>query len=118
MQLNRVVFTTLAVFLITACGSTPETPAYFEQVTSLDLCEKASVKNINADDPARSPGFDSIYRVRVAMDKKCVNDLVKQLRDKSSNQCQALEGCAFRMPDKTIIFVEIQQNGLILTQST
>ncbi|MFL6769218.1 MAG: hypothetical protein ACJ8FH_05555, partial [Sphingomicrobium sp.] len=61
----------LLVLLLASCGNRPETTEYFTSVTGVPLCPGATVRNVNADAPDRSPGFDSIYIVDVAMPEAC-----------------------------------------------
>lgn len=117
MSVARILVIMLAL-LMAGCGTWPETTEYFQRVTGLSLCEGAQVKNLNAEDPARSPGFDSTYRVHVTMSAECTLQFIDQLKRKSNHRCSSISGCAFRFSDNSVIFVEMDKTGLIITHST
>ena len=66
--------------LLASCGyaSRQETPAYFNEVTGLHLCDEAEVRN--KDTPATAnAGIGVVYVVSLRMTAKCEADFRRQV---------------------------------------
>ena len=114
-MLRRSISAGLALMAVSC--SRPETPEYFTKVTGLPLCQAASIKNVNANDPARSPGFDSIYVVDVLGTDGCKAELIRAVEKRIGQQC--IDGsCSGLDSSRQFIGVIKVNNGLRVTYST
>jgi hypothetical protein len=113
----RLTLLILCLFLA-SCGSRPETRDYFKQVTGLALCEGASVHNVNAHAPDRSPGFDSIYIVDVTMPAVCKASFVKAVAARIGGPCEPLKSCSGNSSTGQFLSVEPIRDGFRITHST
>jgi hypothetical protein len=105
------------MLLLASCGR-PETPAYFKKVTRLPLCDEASVRNVNADAPDRSPGFDVIYIVDLKMTARCENQLLAAVAGQISATCNPLHMCSGNARNGDFYSVEPIKDGLRVTYAT
>ena len=87
-------------------------------MTGLPLCPGATVRNVNADAPDRSPGFDSIYIVDVAMPAACKAPFAKAVGQRIDAQCEPSEGCSGDAKDGDFYGVEPLPVGFRVTHST
>ncbi len=69
--------------LVPGCSGRPETPAYFTEVTGLQLCDGAKVRNVEAPDQA-NVGTGFIYTADLTLDETCRDDLLRQLEEAKS----------------------------------
>jgi hypothetical protein len=104
--------------LLAACSTRPETPDYFRSVTGLPLCRGATVRNVNADSPDRSPGFDSIYIVDVAMPAACKPSFINAVAGRISAACDASHVCSGHASTGEFYGVEPLAGGFRVTHST
>lgn len=106
------------LLLLASCGNRPETAQYFTSVTSLPLCSGASVRNVNANDPGRSPGFDSIYIVDVAMPAACKAPFAKAVGQRIGAKCEPSERCSGNAKNGDFYGIEPLPAGFRVTHST
>jgi hypothetical protein len=104
--------------LLLSCESRPETISYFNEVTGLALCDGATVRNLNADSPDRSPGFDSIYIVLVKMPLVCESAFRRATERRIGTACERAERCAGNTVEGDFIEVQPLQAGFRVTHST
>ena len=104
--------------LLASCSSRPETTDYFTKVTGLPLCTGATIRNINADSPGRSPGFDSIYIVDVTMPATCKASFVKAVVDRIGAACEPLRGCSGNSSTGEYYGVQPSPDGFRITYAT
>jgi len=116
-QMRPLTLATLALCLA-SCSGRPETRRYFKQVTGLDLCEGASVRNVNAHAPDRSPGGDSIYIVDVTMPAACNAAFVKGVAAKMGQACELSRGCSGNSPSGEFLGIQPIRSGFRVTHST
>lgn len=114
----KLILAITLVLLITGCTDRPETPEYFTRVTGIGLCPDAKVKNINAADPSRSPGFDSIYVVHVSASRKCINETIKQIARKIGKSCDYSNNCSGTSNNGDFYNVEWRGQSIVVTHST
>src|SRR3954454_24936483 len=86
----------LVILLLTSCSGRPETRAYFTKVTGLPLCKDATVHNVNAPPPDRSPSTDSVYVVEVTMpdSEVCYGPFLGALESRIEAPCAPTMGCS------------------------
>jgi hypothetical protein len=113
----RLSLATLCL-LLASCGSRPETRAYFKQVTAVPLCDGASVHNVNAHAPDRSPGFDSIYIVDVTMPAECKASFINAVAAQISKGCDPSQRCSGNSSTGQFLSVEPIRDGFRITHST
>jgi hypothetical protein len=104
--------------LLTSCTSRPETKDYFTKVTGLRLCEGATVRNVNADSPDRSPGFDSVYIVDVTMPASCRSSFLTAVGQRIGARCNEAKRCSGNANNGDFYSVEARLNGFRVTHST
>lgn len=62
-----------------AAVSLPETPEYFQEVTGIELCPMAEIRNVNLDQASKADiGF--IYQVELRFDDECSRSFEHALR--------------------------------------
>jgi hypothetical protein len=108
----------LLPLLLASCTGRPETAEYFTKVTGVPLCSGASVHNVNADAPHRSPGFDSIYVVDLSMAPECVTPFHDAVARRIGAPCQPDGGCSGIASNGDFYGVEPHQGGFRVTYST
>lgn len=116
--LRKATALVAAVLCLGACDSRPETPAYFHQVTSLRLCSRATVMNVNAKAPDRSPGFDSIYIVRLKIPPQCRADFFASASERAGSDCRADRACDGIPAHAGFLRVEPEGATVLVTYST
>lgn len=104
--------------LLLSCESRPETISYFKEVTGLGLCQGATVRNLNADAPDRSPGFDSMYIVLVEMPPICESAFRRATERRIGISCERGKRCAGNTAEGDFIEVQPIQAGFRVTHST
>ena len=104
--------------LLTSCGERQETAAYFTKATGLPLCSDASVRNVNANAPDRSPGFDSIYIVDVSMPVSCKSSFLEAVGQRIGAQCDGSKGCSGNAKDGDFYGIEPRAAGFRVAHST
>ncbi len=104
--------------LLASCTGRPQTAEYFTKVTGLPLCTGGSVRNLNADAPDRSPGFDSIYVVEVTVPAKCQAAFLKAVGQRIGAVCTLTERCAGNSRNGEFYSIEPLQGGFRVTHST
>jgi hypothetical protein len=104
--------------LLASCGNRPESTAYFTSVTGLTLCSGASVRNVNANAPDRSPGFDSIYVVDVTMPEPCIAPFAKAVGERIGARCEPSQGCSGNAKGGDFYSIEPHPAGFRVTHST
>jgi hypothetical protein len=109
---------TLLSLLLASCSGRPATPEYFTKVTRVPLCSGASVRNLNADAPDRSPGFDSIYIVDVTIPAECEAAFYSAVAQQIGSSCDPASGCSGYSSNGDFYQVERHQNWLRVTHST
>jgi hypothetical protein len=117
MLKNFLIVVALSL-LSCACNSRPETPRYFSQVTGVSLCAGAQVRNLNADAPDRSPGFDSIYIVEVSLPTACRDGFFKEVSKRLHMRCDPSRSCSGVTGDGDFLRVEPLRRGFRITHST
>ena len=113
----RIALPLLCIGLV-ACGDRPETSEYFTKVTGLPLCDGSTVRNVNADDRGRSPGFDSIYIVDVTMPPACDAIFRNAIGRQIGVRCEARTHCSGRAKNGEFYNVEPLRNGVRVIHST
>lgn len=108
----------LLALLLSSCSDRPGTAAYFTNVSGVPLCSGASVSNVNADAPDRSPGFDTIYIVEVSMPATCKGPFAKAVAQRIGAQCEPMEGCSGNAKNGDFYGVEPTSIGFRVTHST
>ena len=108
----------LLLLPLTSCDNRPETTEYFTSVTGLPLCSGASVRNLNADALDRSPGFDSVYIVDVAMPPSCKASFARAVGQRIGAQCEPSERCSGNSMDGDFYGFEPISAGFRVTYST
>ena len=104
----------LSLLALGSCGSAvrEETPAYFDRVTGLKLCDGATVRNKN-DAATPDAGLGVVYIVSVKMSAACKADFLRQvdaMRRKISPNGYPT--------DDTSIFVEDRGREVLVTYTT
>lgn len=113
----RVTLLVLSV-LVVSCGGREETPEYFTKVTGLPLCKGTTVRNVNAQDPGHSPGFDSIYIVDVRMASACKPPFLKAVASRIGHACFPSSGCSGNSANGDFYAVKPLPAGFRVTHST
>ncbi len=108
----------LLPLVLASCGGRPETVEYFTKVTGVPLCSGASVRNVNADAPYRSPGLDSIYIVNITMPAECEPHFFDAVAKSIGASCVPSSGCSGISADGGFFGVEPLQNRFRITHST
>jgi hypothetical protein len=110
----------MLTLLLASCGGRPETKQYFTKVTELPLCESATVRNVNADAPDRSPGFDSIYIVDVMMPETeaCYGPFLTAVEARLNTPCAPIAGCSGISSNGEFYEVHTIRGGFRVTHST
>ena len=111
-------FIVIVLLGLTVACSRKETPQYFSHVTEIRVCSSATVKNVNASDPNRSPGFDSIYIVDIYLSDKCRNQLVREVEMRIHRGCAGLVVCSGNDDDGNFIRIDQRSRFVRLTYST
>lgn len=114
----RIAFCLATALLLAGCGR-PETPAYFSKVTGIPICGELHVKNLNADSVSRSPGFDSIYVVKLNGPVECIDDLFEKASNLVRAICDRRHPCGGLTARREFLRLEPQPDGgVIVTHST
>lgn len=113
---NSIV--TIALMLLASCGKREETPNYFRHVTGIQLCPEASVRNVNAQAADRSPGFDSIYIVDVAMPGTCEPGFLRSVEQQIGVLCTPGAVCTGQAKNGAFLRVDRRPGGFRITHST
>ena len=113
----RLMLAALCLFL-SSCSIRPETRDYFRKVTGVALCEGASVHNVNAHAPDRSPGSDSIYIVDVTMPAACKASFVKAVAARIVKECEPSRSCSGNSSTGQFLSMEPIRVGFRITHST
>jgi len=113
----RMVLATLLLF-VTSCSDRPENPDYFTKVTGLRLCSGATIRNVNANAPDRSPGFDSIYIVDVTMPASCEGTFMKTVSDRIHSACDPAKICSGNASNGDFYQVQLIDGALRVIHST
>lgn len=110
----------IAVILCIALSSCsrPETPEYFSKVTGLSLCSSSSVRNVNANEKGRSPGFDSIYIVDLGMSKACERQLFAEAEVRLGQKCLRQVRCSGNDVDGNFLKLEKMDEWIRVTYSS
>ncbi|GGO97438.1 hypothetical protein GCM10011329_26300 [Stakelama pacifica] len=114
----RVSALPLISLLLLSCQGRPETISYFEKVTGVELCQGATVRNLNAESPDRSPGFDSIYVVLVKMPSSCRSAFQQAIERRIGAACEQGKRCAGNTTEGDFIEIQPTSAGFRVTQST
>lgn len=118
MQLKRYLFLYLPLILL-GCENRPETKDYFMKVTGVRLCESAKVSNLTGSDESKNPGFDSVYHVKLVMNKNCIKEFVDYAWSETRHDCPSIEGCEFILPEnKGRMFITVMRGGVEVVHST
>ncbi len=70
----------MGLLSLSACNTRPETREYFLDVTGIELCENASIKNVRSDQHQSQIGIGFIYMVDISMNEQCQHRLFQDLK--------------------------------------
>ncbi len=70
----------MGLLSLSACSTRPETREYFLDVTGIELCESASIKNVHSDQSQSQIGTGFIYMVDISMNAQCQHRLFEDLK--------------------------------------
>lgn len=115
--MTRLAFPLLCLALV-SCVDRPETSEYFTEITGLPLCAGSTVRNVNADDPGRSPGSDSIYIVDVTMPLACERNFRSAIERQIGVKCEAQARCSGRAKSGEFYSVAPLRKSVRVTHST
>ena len=99
--------------------SRPESPEYFSDITGLKVCNDMRIINVNAHAENRSPGFDSVYIVKVYGTKNCLEMTYNSASLILEKKCNFNHVCSGVTKQGIFLSLEPQANGsLLVTHST
>ena len=116
-MMKIVIVQTLAITTLLGCERR-ETPEYLSEVSGLDICPPARVKNLNSDDPGRFPGFDTIHIAEVVLPPACVPQLNRSFLEATGVPCDSQVRCAENTRDGGFISIEYRDSSVVITHST
>lgn len=105
-----------ALLMLASCGysARQETPAYFNSVTGLKICDGATVRNRHTAE-TDSAGIGVVYVVSLKMSAACETDFLRQVQAMR----QRLQPHGYPVgPDDSWISVERAGDKLLVTYTT